>query len=412
MSSLKSRFVLKCWSLYNSCKTRMNGDRFSRTVKITLTVLIAFVGVFLVFLGVVIQEEYDPVGFFTFMSFFLLPVPLLLGMVWLKKLRKAAVGILAGYVALFLVIGVGTALVDTQQDHTVINVTPNINTQEYLPFKWPSKIVKMNDASFKLKRGDDLPIIDGATAAFPVYSAFVHAVYPRSTELYDGVFEYNNTVGGYKKLAERKTDIFFGAYPSKEQLAYAEECGTTFAFTQIGTEAFVFFVHKDNPINSLTAEQIRGIYAGEITNWMEVGGNNEPIMAFQRNEGSGSQSMLLRFMGDTPLMEPPMSQVSGFMSGIIEEVADYESRSGSIGFSFRFYVEGIIQNPDIKMIAIDGVAPTVENIKNGTYPVVAPVYAVTWAGNDNPNVKKLLDWILSDEGQYIIEETGYVGLNK
>ena len=412
MSSLKSRFVLKCWSLYNSCKTRMNGDRFSRTVKITLTVLIAFVGVFLVFLGVVIQEEYDPVGFFTFMSFFLLPVPLLLGMVWLKKLRKAAVGILAGYVALFLVIGVGTALVDTQQDHTVINVTPNINTQEYLPFKWPSKIVKMNDASFKLKRGDDLPIIDGATAAFPVYSAFVHAVYPRSTELYDGVFEYNNTVGGYKKLAERKTDIFFGAYPSKEQLAYAEECGTTFAFTQIGTEAFVFFVHKDNPINSLTAEQIRGIYAGEITNWMEGGGNNEPIMAFQRNEGSGSQSMLLRFMGDTPLMEPPMSQVSGFMSGIIEEVADYESRSGSIGFSFRFYVEGIIQNPDIKMIAIDGVAPTVENIKNGTYPVVAPVYAVTWAGNDNPNVKKLLDWILSDEGQYIIEETGYVGLNK
>ena len=412
MSSLKSRFVLKCWSLYNSCKTRMNGDRFSRTVKITLTVLIAFVGVFLVFLGVVIQEEYDPVGFFTFMSFFLLPVPLLLGMVWLKKLRKAAVGILAGYVALFLVIGVGTALVDTQRDHTVIDVTPNINTQEYLPFKWPSKIVKMNDASFKLKRGDDLPIIDGATAAFPVYSAFVHAVYPRSTELYDGVFEYNNTVGGYKKLAERKTDIFFGAYPSKEQLAYAEECGTTFAFTQIGTEAFVFFVHKDNPINSLTAEQIRGIYAGEITNWMEVGGNNEPIMAFQRNEGSGSQSMLLRFMGDTPLMEPPMSQVSGFMSGIIEEVADYESRSGSIGFSFRFYVEGIIQNPDIKMIAIDGVAPTVENIKNGTYPVVAPVYAVTWAGNDNPNVKKLLDWILSDEGQYIIEETGYVGLNK
>ena len=49
---------------------------------------------------------------------------------------------------------------------------------------------------------------------------------------------------------------------------------------------------------------------------------------------------------------------------------------------------------------------------NGTYPVVAPVYAVTWAGNDNPNVKKLLDWILSEEGQYIIEETGYVGLGK
>lgn len=412
MSSLRSRFVLKCWSLYNSCKTRASNEKVSRTVKIVLTVPVALLGVALLYVGIVTQEEYDPVGFFTFMSFLLLPVPLLLGMVWLKKLRKVAAGILVGFVALIFVIRGGTMLLDGPQDDTVIDVTPNINTQEYLPFKWPSKIVKLKDASLEFTRKDDLPILDGATAAFPVYSAFIHATYPRSTELYDGVFEYNNTVGGYEKLAERKTDIFFGAYPSKEQLAYAEECGTTFEFTRIGSEAFVFFVHKDNPVSSLTAEQIRGIYAGEITNWKEVGGNDELIVAFQRNEGSGSQSMLLRFMGDTPLMEPPMSQVSGLMSGIIEEVADYESRSGSIGFSFRFYVEGIIRHPDIKLVAIDGVAPTVENIKNGTYPVVAPVYAVTWAGNDNPNVKKLLDWILSEEGQYIIEETGYVGLNK
>ena len=112
------------------------------------------------------------------------------------------------------------------------------------------------------------------------------------------------------------------------------------------------------------------------------------------------------------LMIPPTSDVAVGMGEIIKQAADYKNHKNAIGFSFRFYVEGIIQNPDIKMIAIDGVAPTVENIKNGTYPVVAPVYAVTWAGNDNPNVKKLLDWILSEEGQYIIEETGYVGLGK
>ena len=70
---------------------------------------------------------------------------------------------------------------------------------------------------------------------------------------------------------------------------------------------------------------------------------------------------------------------------------------------------GMIKNPDIKMIAVDGVAPTVENIKSGAYPIIAPVYAVTYEGNDNPNVQRLLDWILSDEGQYIIEKTGYVG---
>lgn len=409
MSSLKSRFVLKCWSFYNSCKTRMDIEKTARAWKIALTVLITVGGSLLILFSIPLWPD-DPTGILVFLGF--QPFALLIALIWVKGKRKPIAAVLVGSLVLFLFFTDVVLEINQTRGPEVINVTPNINTQEYLPFKWPSKIVKMNDASFKLKRGDDLPIIDGATAAFPVYSAFVHATYPRSTELYDGVFEYNNTVGGYEKLAERKTDIFFGAYPSKEQLAYAEECGTTFVFTQVASEAFVFFVHKDNPVSSLTAEQIRGIYAGEITNWKEVGGNDEPIVAFQRNEGSGSQSMLLRFMGDTPLMDPPTSQVSGFMGGIIEEVANYRSSSGSIGFSFRFYVEGIIRHPDIKLIAIDGVAPTVENIKNGTYPVVAPVYAVTWVGNDNPNVKKLLDWILSEEGQYIIEETGYVGLGK
>lgn len=141
-----------------------------------------------------------------------------------------------------------------------------------------------------------------------------------------------------------------------------------------------------------------------------MGGKDEEIAAFQRNEGSGSQSMLERFMGDTPIMEAPTEMVTDLMSGIIEKVSNYRSKSNSIGFSFRYYVEGIIQNPDIKMLSVDGVAPTAENIKNGRYPIVTPIYAVTYEENDNKNVDKLLEWILSEEGQYIIEETGYVGV--
>jgi len=98
------------------------------------------------------------------------------------------------------------------------------------------------------------------------------------------------------------------------------------------------------------------------------------------------------------------------MSGIVEQVSDYRNKKGSIGFSFRYYLEGIIKNPDIKILSIDGVAPTVENIKNGSYPITGPLYAVTWEGNSNKNVEKLLDWVLSEEGQEIIEKTGYVGV--
>ena len=343
----------------------------------------------------------------------MLVIPLAIPLVWLKKKKAYAIGYVAFLVcfAAFVATKVG---IDIYNESITIDVAPSINVDEYLPFEEDSKIIKLRSESldFENVAKEDLPIIDGAAAVFPVYSAFVNAVYPDTTELYDGVFEYNNTPGGYKRLAQKKIDIFIGAAPSKEQIAFAEENNTTFQYTQIGYEAFVFFVHKDNPIDSLTVEQIKGIYSGQITNWSQVGGKNEKIVAFQRNEGSGSQSMLVRFMGDTPIMEPTMQTSVGDMGGIIEEVADYKNKSNSMGFSFRFYVEGIIKNPDIKMIAIDGVAPTKENIQSGAYPIIAPLYAVSYEGNANENVQKLIEWMLSQEGQYIVEKTGYVGISE
>lgn len=337
----------------------------------------------------------------------MLVIPSLIPLFFLKKKDKFLKiwGICA---AVLFVSVIGNILFEAYEESITVDTAPNINIHEYLPFEESSKIVKQEDASLQLT--GELPIVDGAAAVFPVYSAFVHATYPETTELYDGVFEYNNTTGGYKLLAEKSTDIFFGAYPSAEQIEEAEGQGTTFEYTPIGGEAFVFFVHKDNPIHNLTTEQIQGIYAGEITNWKEVGGKNEKIAAFQRNEGSGSQSMLIRFMDGKEIMDAPSELRNDFMSGIVERVSDYKSTTASIGFSFRYYLEGIIQNPDIKLLSIDGVAPTVENIRNGTYPITTPLYAVTYAENDNENVDKLIQWILSDEGQEIIEKTGYVGI--
>ena len=375
--------------------------------KIILTVLVIVASGYIAVIGgmILIAEGIHQV--FAYIGMLVIP-SLCLPLIWLKKRKKFLIIWLIPAVIYFISLGVHYGLEKYDQSIT-INTAPNINVHEYLPFREDSKIVKIDSETLKLT--DDLPVIDGAAAFFPVYSAFVNAVYPETTELYDGVFEYNNTPGGYALLAEKRIDLFLGVYPSEEQKAYAEECDTTFVYTPVGTEAFVFFVHKDNPIDNLTTEQIKGIYSGEITNWKQVGGKNEEIAAFQRNEGSGSQSMLKRFMGDTPIMEAPTELVNSMMSGIIEKVSDYRSKSNSIGFSFRYYVEGIIQNPDIKMLSVDGIAPTAENIRNGTYPIVTPMYAVTYEENTNENVEKLLQWILSEEGQYIIEQTGYVGIS-
>ena len=337
--------------------------------------------------------------------FSVLPV-LLLGLIWIPQ--KGQFMKYWGIGTAVLVVSIFINSVYIEHDNKItIDTTPNINLHDYLPFD-PDSNIAVLDHKASLKLSGDLPVVDGAAAVFPLYSAFVNATYPSYVKLWDGTLEYNNTVGGYTCLADRNSDIFFGAYPSDEQIAYAEAQGTEFVYTPIGKEAFVFFVHKDNPIDNLTTEQIRAIYSGQITNWKQLGGSSEPISAYQRNEGSGSQSMLIRFMDGTPIMDPDTEKINSLMEGIIEQVADYRNKDGAIGFSFRYYMEGIIKNPDVKLLSIDGVAPTVENIQNGSYPITAPLYAVTWEGNDNGNVALLLNWILSEEGQELVEKTGYV----
>ncbi len=380
------------------------------TLKIVASVLVLYVSTFIgLFTALYLEGAVGISTLLAGLSWLVLP-SFFLPLLWLRR-KKAFLKVwLIAFLLYLAALTVNYGIVKHEESIT-IDTSPNIDVSVYMPFDEASKIYKKDDASLKLS--ENLPRIDGAAALFPVYSGFVHAVYPSSTVLSgEGAFRYGNTPLGYRQLARKETDIFIGVYPSDEQKAYAEECNTTFEYTPIGTEAFVFFVHKENPIENLTSEQIRKIYSGEITNWSEIGGSDEEIVAYQRNEGSGSQSMLLRFMGDTPLMKAPTEQVNDLMVGIIERVSDYKSKKGSIGFSFRYYVEGIIKNPDIKMLSVDGVSPTAENIKLGRYPIVTPIYAVTYEEQTNENVERLLDWILSAEGQEIIEGTGYVGIVK
>ena len=380
---------------------------YKKVIKILLTVAICIATPWVLLFALVLFAFGAP-QWGILLCFF----PFVIPAIWIKRKKPYLITYVCLFLAVLVCCGVQWGIAEYERSIT-IDVAPNINMYEYLPFDENSKIVKIDSKTLKFSEDDELPRIDGASAAFPVYSAFIHAVYPntKETELWGNVFQYNNTVGGYIELAKKNTDIFIGAYPSKDQITYAEKCNTEFVYTQIGWEAFVFFVHKDNPINSLTTEQIKGIYSGEITNWSQVGGSDEEIIPFQRDNNSGSQSMMIRFMGDTPLMQAETKVIQG-MGAVVEEVVDYQSRAGSIGYSFRYYLEGIVQNPEVKMIAVEGVAPTAENIRNNTYPIVTPVYAVTYENNPNPNVARLVEWILSDEGQYIIEKTGYVGMKK
>ncbi len=295
---------------------------------------------------------------------------------------------------------------------------------EYMPFglgkhdQGQTKAVFLEEPSTLYL--EDKPIrMDGATALYPIYSAFVQAVYPRGEYPFyaDADVTCTGTSGAYERLIYGHTDVIFCAGPSQAQLNMASEAGVELHLTPIGREAFVFFVNSKNPVAGLTVEEVQKIYTGEITNWREVGGKWQKIRPYQRDENSGSQTALQQLMAGLPLLEPETEDRIGGMGGIITRVADYRNHKNALGFSFRFYSTEMVQNDQIKLLALNGVEPTVETIRDGSYPIASNFYAVTAAPigapapeESNADLRAFLDWILGPQGQWLIEQTGYVGL--
>ena len=273
----------------------------------------------------------------------------------------------------------------------------SIEIGEYLPFEEETKIIKKKES---LEFEGEKPVIDCATALYPVASAFAYSLYePSDIDFKDNNFtensklQLNNTSGAYKRIVDGTSDIGLLAKPSDKQKEYAASKGVEFVLTPIGYESFVFLLSKKNPVNSLSVDEIKGIYSGKYSNWKELGGKNKQIIPIQRAENSGSQTAFLSFMNGEETIKRPLNIFGS-----------------AIGYSFRYYVDDVVQNSDVKMVSLNGVYPSKENVQNKSYPIVSNFYAVTSSKNTNPNVQKVLDWIKGETAQQIIDETGYVRL--
>lgn len=375
--------------------------KFFQTIFVFIN-LVFFTGVIALTLSLNGAFYYLNLLFVIAISLFLLFVCLIFDLFKTKK-RKIWFASIVG-VALLL-----TSIAPLQHHYkmSIATVDAEIEVSTYQPFTAQNKVVK-NNKKASLQLEEPLPRLDGATAMYPLYAAFVEATYPKKDYYYaNSEVKVSRTPEAYQNLIEGDVDIIFAAAPSDSQVKYAEINGLTFDMTPIGREAFVFFVHHKNRVENLSLEQVKQIYAGEITNWRDVGGGNDTIRAFQRPADSGSQSTLEKLMGDTPIMEAPAEDVASGMGGIIHEVSQYRNYKNAIGYTFRYYSTEMVGNKEIQLLSIDGIEPTKENIRNGTYPLTSEFYAVT-TGTENPNVQKFIDWIVSPEGQALVEKVGYV----
>jgi phosphate transport system substrate-binding protein len=344
------------------------------------------------------------------------------------KVCRITAGILVGTVVLFA--GVIYGYISYQNSLNVSTQEVEMHLDEYEPFREGTLAASL-DGQSTLKIEGDLPVLDGATALYPLYSAFARATYPRG---YYGVYDYGydiekgkmkpfspvlcqSTDWAFESLINGDIDIAFLMGISKEQQELADLFHKELKLTPIGKEAFVFFVNKRNKINGVTSDDIIRIYTGEVTNWREVGGKNDKIRAYQRPEGSGSQTRLLEIMEGKKLIPAPEEDVYSAMMGIYKAVASYKNYKNSLGYSFLYYLRDMVGEDEVKLLEIDGVAPTTETIASGEYPYINEFYAVTVSNPTNmseekaENIEKLLDWISSAQGQSLVEKTGYVPIN-
>ena len=166
-------------------------------------------------------------------------------------------------------------------------------------------------------------------------------------------------------------------------------------------DAIAVIVHRDNPLNDLTLEQIRKIFSAEITRWTELGGKNHSITLVTREEGSGTREAFQKLiMGKREISLSALVQDS---NGAIRQVVSDDRNA--IG-----YISLGLVNVRVRAVRIDGVEPSVENIQNQRYKIVRP-FLFVFKSSPQGLAKNFLDYILSPAGQKLLVQEGLISMN-
>lgn len=260
---------------------------------------------------------------------------------------------------------------------------------------------------------EEFPGVDGSTACIPLMAQIMADTTGADLTEAQSAINVSTTAYAWENMGVYDSDLaqLLIVYEApdyvKDEIAQA---GTQLEQKAIGRDALVFIVNQDNPVQSLTLDQLREIYAGHITNWKEVGGSDTPIVAFQRGEDSGSQTLFLNLlMGDGELMEAPTELAPASMGGLVDSIAAYNNSANAIGFSVYYYIDQMYSQPGLRLLAVEGVTPSNDTIASQEYPLCNDFYAVirASAAADSPE-RQVYDWLSTEEGVRCIEKAGYV----
>lgn len=263
---------------------------------------------------------------------------------------------------------------------------------------------------------DEFPITDGSTACIPLIAQIMADTTGLDLETARSAVTTNTTAQAWRNLG-----LYGNNYGDSVKLIIAYEApesvkeelkadGDPLEQKAIGRDALVFIVNEDNPVQSLTLQQLKDIYAGTITNWKDVGGKDQEIIAFQRRADSGSQTLFQKLLiQGGELMDAPTELAPALMGELVDDIAEYNNAANAIGFSVYYYISEMYSKPGLRLLAVDGVTPSADTIADESYPLCNEFYAAVRqdSGPDTPE-RKVYDWLSTDAGRACIQKSGYV----
>ena len=258
---------------------------------------------------------------------------------------------------------------------------------------------------------EELPRFDASTAMHPLMVNAISRLSDQEAAEVDATYPRTHTFEAYRRLIGGEVDIIFSIEPNEELVEMARIDGVQFEYRAIGRDAFVFIVNKEHPVDGLTVEEIRSIYSGNTVNWLELGGADEEIVAFQRDHESGSQAIMENVvMAGLTMIEAPATRVNVGM-GTMNERLSFDNSMSAIGYNIYYFTTYMHPNDKIKMLAVNGVAPNFETIQDQSYPFTGEIFAIIRADEEERSpTRQVLDWFAGPEGQEIVRNSGYVSL--
>lgn len=253
----------------------------------------------------------------------------------------------------------------------------------------------------------DLP--DGMMVGSDEYSGFVEKLRP--------LLVSNGSHGAFVNLIDGSSGIIIDSRDiSRNERVYAQEKGVEIETKPIAWDALVFIVNPKNKVHSLTQDQIRKIYTGEITNWKEVGGVDHEIHPYTRNTDSGSQEKMETLVMDGLTMKEWPGLVGSVM---LSPYYSIETDEWGIAYTPFYFCERMVGDlRQVSVLAVDKVSPSPDTILNGAagntkdaYPFFSNIYAAVRATEPADSYpRQIYRWLSTPKAKKIIDESGYIAL--